>query len=391
LVSSSAHAFGLLAVAATLAILGGACFEDAILTDLSTTASGGSGQNGGAGGAPDGGTSGTTTQGGGGAMPECITGADCPGVDTTCQTRTCVDEMCGVMNAAMGLDCADNGGHKCDGAGLCVDCLIDMDCMNEPCIQHVCGGPKDNGEPCNVGAECASTFCPADDHVCCDTACNGACESCLGTNACTGGDGTCAPVTAGTDPDGDCNGSNVCFAGSCQTGKIAFLSSNIYNGNMGGLSGADALCQGLAQNACLPGNYMVWLSTAQDSPNTRFTQSAVPYRRVDGVQIAANYANLVDGNLDVPLNVTETGGMGPVASFVCGPAMMETPNMVWTGTTVTGLVDGVDPAERCNEWSSTGSDGLWGRFDVASQNWTDFCFGMGGTCAGSSAIYCFEQ
>src|SRR5215212_6677746 len=86
--------------------------------------------------------------------------------------------------------------------------------------------------------------------------------------------GKCKPKPNGT----------ACSAGSCQNGSCAavtpqssppppqsppcgaggpcsvFLSSITYDGNLGGLSGADAKCQGLAAVAGLPGIYKAWLS-----------------------------------------------------------------------------------------------------------------------------------
>lgn len=65
-----------------------------------------------------------------------------------------------------------------------------------------------NGAKCaNDGTEdnpqyCLSGIC-SPDHVCCDAACTGTCESCLGKE--TGKtDGTCAPIPAGQDPDNEC-------------------------------------------------------------------------------------------------------------------------------------------------------------------------------------------
>ena len=78
------------------------------------------------------------------------------------------------------------------------------------------------GPSCALGFECASGFCV--DGVCCDTACDGACESCIAVN--TGGvDGTCAQVKDGTDPDHACLDSGapacgtngLCKAGACDT------------------------------------------------------------------------------------------------------------------------------------------------------------------------------
>ena len=67
------------------------------------------------------------------------------------------------------------------------------------------------GSGCADGSECPSGFCS--DGVCCDSACDGACETCnLPTIA-----GTCAPVPAGSDPDDECAGASTCNAsGVCE-------------------------------------------------------------------------------------------------------------------------------------------------------------------------------
>jgi hypothetical protein len=41
------------------------------------------------------------------------------------------------------------------------------------------------------------------------------------------------------------------------------------------------------------GVYKAWLSDSQASPLTRFTHSTLPYIRVDGTQIAADWAGLI--------------------------------------------------------------------------------------------------
>jgi hypothetical protein len=71
--------------------------------------------------------------------------------------------------------------------------------------------PGQLGSVCTNAVSCASGHCV--DGVCCDTACEGVCGSCLGGK--TGGvNGTCAAITAGTDPDDECG----VPPGSCQTG-----------------------------------------------------------------------------------------------------------------------------------------------------------------------------
>src|SRR5262249_36193554 len=51
---------------------------------------------------------------------------------------------------------------------------------------------------CTMASQCPTGFCV--DGVCCNSACNGTCESC----AVPGSLGTCTAVPDGTDPDGEC-------------------------------------------------------------------------------------------------------------------------------------------------------------------------------------------
>ena len=75
--------------------------------------------------------------------------------------------------------------------------------------------------------------------------------------------------------DGNLADGDGCSA-ACLTEKRAFVTSQLYNGNMGGLAGADARCQGLADAVGLPGTYRAWLSSATESPSTR-TPPSMPF------------------------------------------------------------------------------------------------------------------
>ncbi|MCA9691087.1 MAG: hypothetical protein KC636_15890, partial [Myxococcales bacterium] len=164
--------------------------------------------------------------------------------------------------------------------------------------------------------------------------------------------------------------------------KRAFVSSALYNGNLGGLMGADDKCQTLADAAGLGGVWLAWISTAGGSPNTRFTKSMQPYVRIDGVQIADDWMDLTDGSLDAPLNVTELGGPAPVGNTSCAGGGHPT---VWTAT----LADANPWATACNDFTSTAGSGLWGEADLTNTFWSGWC--SGGNCSWVSAIYCFEQ
>jgi hypothetical protein len=364
------------------------CIEDAVLIADGGGGSGASGgavttsAMGGAGATNGGGGGGAPGAGGGGAPLDCD---HCPGVDTTCQTRVC--DPCDVDNADAGTPCTEGGGVKCNGLGDCVECLTAADCpeVGDLCIGFQCGTANGaNGDPCANNAECFSGNC-SPDGVCCDTPCNGLCESCLAAKTCAGTDGTCAPIPPGNDPDNECP-TGACFLGpSCQEGKVVFVSSAQYTGNLGGLTGADMKCQTLATAACLPGNYLAWLSDSTGSPNTRFTQSNIPYRLVNGTLIAANYGDLTDGSIANPVNLTELNGV-PLDS----PVTCSMQKMSYSATDANG--NAVHPMERCSDWSTTSGQASWGYNLVTNGNWTQACFGTGGnTCGAVATLYCFQQ
>lgn len=332
-------------------------------------------------------------------------GAGCRGDANACSlwpgNTVCIPSTCSAgQEVTAGL---------CNGAGTCVPgtqqqctpyvcdaggtaCLTSCSSSTQCVSSHYCDSPncvvdEGVGTPCTEAAQCDTNHCPAQDGVCCDLPCDGECESCAGADTC-GTDGTCAPIVAGTDPLDECSGAPVCFGGACGTGAIAFVTSQNYTGNLGGLAGADAICQGLADAACLPGTYAAWLSTTTASPSTRFTQQTVPYRLVTGTIVADNWTDLTDGSLDSALTLDERGQTPLPSSTACGP-----PVLVLSATTVAGA--GNDPAANaCTDWTSTtGASAItWGFHDDATSWWSYGC-GCGGPacCSFPAHIYCFQQ
>jgi hypothetical protein len=375
-------------IATTLALApSAACIEDAVLIEGSGGFGAGVNPNGGSAGTPNGGNAGGggnggTPNGGMGGVFDCNS---CMGMDTTCMPFDCANESCALVPAAAATPCTDDGGTQCNGLGNCVECLIDTDCvMPDLCISGNCGlsnGPL--GDPCMDGADCFSGNC-SPDGVCCDTPCDQLCESCVAAKNCGVPDGTCAPIAPGNDPDNECP-TGECYAGPvCETGKIAFVTSAQYNGNLGGLTGADTICNQHATNACLPGTYMAWLSDSTATPNTRFTQSAIAYRKVDGTLLASNYGNLVSGNILAPLNLTELNGVPQLSAVGCPVQQMS-----FSATDPNGnlLATG-----NCNDWSATVAEASWGYNTVTNGNWTQGCSGTGGnTCSSGATLYCFQQ
>ncbi|MEZ4307972.1 MAG: hypothetical protein R3F14_07985 [Polyangiaceae bacterium] len=72
-----------------------------------------------------------------------------------------------------------------------------------------------DGGACAGPADCLNGNCF--DNICCESACSGLCQSCLGSE--TGGmNGVCALVTVNTDPRDDCTDPLVCDnMGACVT------------------------------------------------------------------------------------------------------------------------------------------------------------------------------
>ena len=194
--------------------------------------------------------------------------------------------------------------------------------------------------------------------------CNGT-EECDGTGAC------------GNSSDDACMGDDFCDESldMCIDVRRVFVSSTtvVDAGDLVDLSSADAVCQGLATTAGLPGTYMAWLSDDTDSPDTRFTKATVPYVLVDGTLLADTWDDLVMNGLDAPINLTDT--LATVA------------DNVWTGTDAAGTAN----ADHCDGWSNgsmmfSGQRGLSSAMD---SDWTSESVQM---CDESAyRIYCFQQ
>jgi hypothetical protein len=168
--------------------------------------------------------------------------------------------------------------------------------------------------------------------------------------------------------------------------KRVFVSSVLYTGNLGGLSGADAKCQSLADAAGLCGTFKAWLSDATADAAARLTHATGNYVRTDGQIVASDWSGLVSGTIQHAVNRTETNGAAPVGTVKCGGSMV-TP--VWTGSTTAGanVMNG-----SCSNWTSSGSGpgGIFGNADATNAAWTAMCQ-IVAVCQSTAAIYCVEQ
>jgi hypothetical protein len=168
--------------------------------------------------------------------------------------------------------------------------------------------------------------------------------------------------------------------------KIIFISSALYDGNLGGLGGADAKCQALATAASLPGMFKAWLSDSIVFAGQRLAHSKAPYVLVDKTVVANDWFGLTSGTLLHAINLTETGGPPPTGTYGCG----NTTQTVWSHTNTQGSAAS---GGTCSDWTSTSATTTHaGSYLYKSWAWTDFCQLSGaGMCSKTAALYCIEQ
>jgi Protein of unknown function (DUF1554) len=164
--------------------------------------------------------------------------------------------------------------------------------------------------------------------------------------------------------------------------KCVFVTSGVYDGNLGGLAGADHKCADEAKSegsqAAL-GEYKAWLSVTDISPNdgTRFTQPDVPYKLVNGGPVAESFHGLLTGHLENPIGIDATSTPADV-----------TQEEVWTATQDNGNSLASTGENACLNWTSVGYEGIYGLDTLTNTGWTNE---QVTDCHDQLHLYCFEQ
>lgn len=180
--------------------------------------------------------------------------ASCADASTQRPRSTC--DGAGTCASPATMACAPG---RCDpGTAACTNvCTLDSQCTAPgTCVNGSCG-LQPRGGTCSATAQCTPGLtCSIREGVCCDTACNGVCETCRPPNLAPG---TCAAVAAGTsDPSGICvtsatttcglnglcKGNNTGLVGTerCQTYGTAIPCRS--QSCAGGMVTASATCNG---------------------------------------------------------------------------------------------------------------------------------------------------
>jgi hypothetical protein len=151
-----------------------------------------------------------------------------------------------------------------------------------------------------------------------------------------------------------------------------FVTSLEYDGNLGGLAGADAICDYEAQSAQLGGRWVAWLSGPEAAAIDRIEGDG-PWHDVTGRPIFNNAAHL---------------RVAPLAQLEVDPFGRSIFSLTaWTGTATGGTM--LDATATCAGWSTDDwlAEGLCGG-DSNGSEWTEM---FTSPCDWTAHLYCLEQ
>lgn len=223
-----------------------------------------------------------------GPFEQCDEGSD--NDNSGACTLACKDAACGDGLVYAGVEQCDLGRGNGDSYGGCLDCVLGPHCGD---------GILDEGyERCDRG-ELNGTGKTEDEFAPCSKTCG-------------------------------------------YYGRIMFVTEALYNGALGGISGADLKCRKSALDAGLahPNTYRAWISDSFQSPETRFDQWDLPGIRImlpGGLVIADDLGDLVFNGPRIGISETESGEIVVEQS-------------VWTNTSDQGEI--FIPADHCDNWLS---------------------------------------
>ncbi|MFT4572445.1 MAG: hypothetical protein ACI8TX_003642 [Hyphomicrobiaceae bacterium] len=322
----------------------------------------------------------------GSCVAGCRLAEDCEAGERCSADHECEEDIDCTTNA----DCVDSewgSSPTCNGGSCVPDCTTNADCGPEMlCTALTCGAACVDDDGCDSGRICETGAC--------QEGCR-ATEECPFGSTCTGN--VCEePVLPSTEPRlcGPEVGSRCLFP--MNTGKSG--------GNLGGLAGADALCQARGDASPIAGmagrTWQALLADSSQGPDDRWIeQSSVPYVMLDGTQLAADYAGLMSGDL---ATMPDIGSDGLDAETF----------FIWSGTHNGAASAGAASDFNCNGWTSA-DPGDGAMYGFSDQNSITFIAVLGGastpipgepelggfeelacdfgTGSGGGGIYCVEM
>lgn len=190
--------------------------------------------------------------------------------------------------------------------------------------------------------------------------------------------------------------------------EMTFFVTSVNPGNgadLGGLDGADAFCQSLAEAAGAGNkNWRAYLSAVamSDSPsvNARDRIGDGPWRNFNGEVIANNIEELHDGN-----NINKETALSEKGEPISGRGDEVNQHDILTGSSPEGRAIPGDSDTTCGNWTNSGDgaamvghhDRLGIRDDEASRSWNSSHLSRGcgvealASSGGGGLFYCFAR
>ena len=298
--------------------------------------------------------------------------------DTDACSAFCVPASCGDGVVQPALEECDEGALN----GPSTPC-------NAECKLNVCGdGARGPDEPCDDGNADDSDACTSlcEVAICGDGLVHVGAEHCDAQGDTETCDIDCTPAECGDGhtnqaADEECDDGNTSSLDNCYPSckaptMLVFITSELYQGDLGGLAGGDAKCQSLAQKAGVVGTFKAWLGVSDQLATARLYHSPGRYKRLDGVLLADNFDGLRNGLIYAPVTVTETKqhfddmmGLGTHTAF-------------WSGKGGFIIHEEVEDW-YCRDWTSSS----WDDLGSITSNYT---LGYGTNEANTSRTNCYS-
>ncbi len=181
----------------------------------------------------------------------------------------------------------------------------------------------------------------------------------------------------------DDNGDIVCSELNIEQlpAKYIFVTSETYQGDLGGSAGADQKCNIQAQqNTKLNGRYFkAWISDSKSQPYYTFKQYNISYKLVDGTTIANSWNELATDRIPLKSLINKDQNGNDVFNNYD----------VWTNTEATGLRWSTYPPRTCHDFTQI--------HDATAMKGTTTCDSSCWTlhhlinCNAYARLYCIEQ
>jgi len=248
-------------------------------------------------------------------------------------TQGCFDGVCDAVTGAC-TQKAIMPGNNCAEA-------------TDDCNQGVCdANGMCNPQPTNENGNCNSNSCTSN-----QTCKMGMCQGGMPITQCKNGD-FCCPMGCTISTDSDCL-TEILFAAL----------NNGHNGNLGGITGADALCNQQAAAANITGTWKAFLSSSTQNVKDIVPQALqqLPVKNLLGGEMYANWNAMFGPNVitwTVIQDLKSFDGKDVDENQGANPEWTDADG--WHGSNTDGTVA---TNFTCNDWTSTSAQGRNGEWD----------------------------